>query len=150
MSQIEASVYKDASTMARKRPREISDAREKLIEIYDDLANLDESVRFRAACSLITTFAVSPKANAKQLDEILKRLVRGLCSSRKAARLGFSVALTAFLVELRRDLPPGTDPLFHASSLLDVLGTQTDVANAASAHVSLTSAPQFHSGISNE
>ena len=123
--------------MAKKRRHEASNARETLIEIYDDLANLNKSIRLKAVHSLIAIFVVSPQANVGQLDDIFTRLVRGLCSGRKAARVGFSVALTSFLSELRREKSiPGVESFLNSANLLRLLKDHTDLAKATSVHVS--------------
>ena len=79
-------------TMGRKRHREDATEVSRRTEVYEDLAHLDPSIRLKAAQTLLTQLV--PGADADQLNEILRRLIRGLCSGRKAARLGFSVALT--------------------------------------------------------
>lgn len=67
-----------------------------LVTIYDHLASEDETIRLDAARRLLTkTFAEN------ELNTVLRRLFRGLCSSRKAARLGFAVALTEVLSQLQ-------------------------------------------------
>ena len=83
--------------MGHKRRRENVTEVSKRTEVYEDLAHLDAPVRLKAAQTLLTE--VVPGADTDQLKEILRRLFRGLCSGRKAARLGFSVALTGMLCE---------------------------------------------------
>ena len=123
--------------MVKKRRQETSSVRETLIEIYDDLANLNESIRLKAVHSLIAIFVVSPQANVEQFDEIFTRLVRGLCSGRKAARIGFSVALTSFLSELRREKSiHGLESFLNSANLLRLLKDHTDIAKATSVHAS--------------
>lgn len=78
--------------MGHKRRREDTTKVSRRTEVYEDLAHLDQSIRLKAAQTLLTELV--PGANTDQLNEILRRLIRGLCSGRKAARLGFSVALT--------------------------------------------------------
>lgn len=82
---------------AQKRRREYSEQDAKLANIYNDLANEVKEVRIRAAASLVQ---VSSKNDAP-VDRILQRLIRGLCSGRKAARSGFAVALTEVLRGLK-------------------------------------------------
>lgn len=77
--------------MGQKRPREAPSTITRRAEIYEDLANIDQNIRLTAAHALLTDLV--PQADVDQLQEILRRLIRGLCSGRKAARLGFSVAL---------------------------------------------------------
>ena len=88
------------SMTSKKRRRERPAVDVQLVEIYDDLANVDEAIRLEAAHNLLSKFVSNEETGGDQLNEIYRRLVRGLCSGRKAARLGFSIALTEFLVEL--------------------------------------------------
>ena len=123
--------------MVKKRRRETPNTNETLIEIYDDLANLNEGIRLKAVHSLITIFVCSPQANVGQLNEIFTRLVRGLCSGRKAARIGFSVALTSFLSELPRENSiHALESFLKSANLLRLLKAHTDLAKATSVHVS--------------
>ena len=79
--------------MTKKRPREKRDVNIQLVEIFEDLASESEEVRLKAATLLLA------RENLSRDDvlETLRRLIRGLCSGRKAARPGFSIALTEFL-----------------------------------------------------
>lgn len=81
----------------KKRPREQHNVDVQAIEIFEDLANENQEIRLKAAVALLSKY--SGEATVEQIDKTFKRLIRGLCSGRKAARLGFSVALTEFLVE---------------------------------------------------
>lgn len=84
------------------------------LQLYWDLASFDPSVRQRAAHSLIKTLAEFQKTHEEALEQIdvadteekldalcasdvsyaVRRLIRGLSSSRQGARQGFSLALT--------------------------------------------------------
>jgi DNA polymerase phi len=88
--------------MASKRRRDVSTADTRLIEIYEDLANENEDIRLKAAHTLLSEFARPASSSQQKIRTILQRLFRGLCSSRKAARIGFSVALTEFLAQIFR------------------------------------------------
>lgn len=79
---------------SRKRRIEYSETDAKLASIYSDLSEDVKAVRLKAAAELIRTLSGS---DAAQIDRALTRLVRGLCSNRKSARSGFSVALTEVL-----------------------------------------------------
>lgn len=123
--------------MVEKRRHDDSSARETLTEIYDDLANLNESIRLKAVHSLITIFVASSHVNVGQLNEIFTRLVRGLCSGRKAARIGFSVALTSFLSELPRQKSfHGIESFLNSTNLIRILKNHTDLSKATSVPVS--------------
>ena len=121
--------------MSRKRHREVPAVDTDLVAIYDDLANVDQTIRLEAAHSLLTTFVSDGKATVDQLKEILRRLIRGLCSGRKAARLGFSIALTEFLNALLG--PEGSAPsgFQDVSGVVDTLIRQTKVGGAADGQV---------------
>ncbi|KAL8952334.1 MAG: hypothetical protein Q9222_001745 [Ikaeria aurantiellina] len=85
--------------MSKKRRREQSTIDTHLVEIYDDLANENEEIRLKAAYAFVLKFAPQNECTRDEVAEALRRLIRGLCSSRKAARLGFSVTLTEFLAQ---------------------------------------------------
>ena len=122
--------------MSKKRLREHPTVDTHLVEIYEDLASVDEKIRLKAAHRLLTEFVHQKKASGEQLNEILRRLIRGLCSSRKAARLGFSVALTEFLVELFEHDKEQVEGLQTLTGLLETLTVQTDVTSNVSGQVS--------------
>ena len=122
--------------MSKKRLREHPTVDTHLVEIYEDLANVDEKIRLKAAHRLLTEFVHQKKASGEQLNEILRRLIRGLCSSRKAARLGFSVALTELLVELFGHNKNHVDGLQALPELLETLKGQTHVTSNVSGQVS--------------
>ena len=90
---IERNTPQEILIMSKKRAREPVNIDTELVEIFEDLSNPSEELRLKAAQLLIS------KVKTEKLDvrKILKRLLRGLCSGRKAARPGFSVALTEFL-----------------------------------------------------
>jgi DNA polymerase phi len=96
-----------------------------LVQIYEMLADDREDFRLSAAHSLVSRI-LDPKAtNTHQIKVALTRLCRGLCSSRKAARLGFCVALTELISQLG-NLSTGEDEYgITASYLIDNLESQT-------------------------
>ncbi|KAL8784603.1 MAG: hypothetical protein Q9213_003858 [Squamulea squamosa] len=111
--------------MSRKRSRERPSIDTQLVEIYEDLANEDEKTRFKAAHAFLTKFSLRTNHSSEQLSEAVRRLVRGLCSGRKAARIGFSIALTEFLSQQWGDVR-NTDGTSYISQLIDVLIKQTE------------------------
>ncbi|KAL9582561.1 MAG: hypothetical protein Q9212_003222, partial [Teloschistes hypoglaucus] len=117
----------------KKRRRELSSVDTQLVEIYEDLANEDENIRLKAAQALL--LKCSPQNGQLpngQLSEIIRRLIRGLCSGRKAARLGFSIALTE-LLSRRSDEPESNAPDGLAlSELIDLLIKQTETVGNVS------------------
>ena len=97
--------------MSKKRPREKKDVNVQLVEIYEDLSNEDPEIQLAAAKRLLD------RKNLSHEDVLatLNRLIRGLCSGRKASRPGFSVALTEFLTlyssaETDATSPPQLNP----------------------------------------
>lgn len=109
-----------------KRPREISNINTDLVGIYEDLASENGEIRLKAGLRLLST-----KYSDTELDKILNRLFRGLCSSRKAARLGFSIALTEFLAHYA-----GSDHHFSLETVFQILREQTEPAPGSSGQVS--------------
>lgn len=120
--------------MSKKRRREQPAIDVKLVEIYEDLANVDENIRLKAAQALLTNFVADGKSTGGQLNEIVRRLFRGLCSGRKAARLGFSIVLTEFLTEL---LGPGRGVAGFQNilELIETLKKQSQVSGNVSGQV---------------
>lgn len=121
--------------MSKKRRREPSTVVSQRVEIYDDLANEKENIRIKAAHALLTRLSSDNHAPPEQLVEALQRLIRGLCSNRKAARIGFSVALTELLSqrwgqhqEDRADIPSLTE-------LIDTLIERTEASGNISGQV---------------
>ncbi|KAL8683498.1 MAG: hypothetical protein Q9186_000538 [Xanthomendoza sp. 1 TL-2023] len=117
--------------MSRKRHRDQLDIDTQLVEIYDDLANENEAIRFAAARAFLTKFGPGSDSSSEQLSEAVRRLVRGLCSGRKAARIGFSIALTEFLSQKwgNKCNPAG---ILQISGLIDVLIRQTEATGNVS------------------
>ncbi|KAJ5489455.1 hypothetical protein N7539_004345 [Penicillium diatomitis] len=86
--------------VGRKRRREPYNVDIKLVEIYEDLASEKDEIRLRAAQGLVSQFTPDKSPAEEQIKKTLQRLFRGLCSSRKAARIGFSIALTEVLTQV--------------------------------------------------
>ena len=120
--------------MAKKRARTEDSHATRLAEAFEDLASLDETIRLKAAHDLIGNF-VAISDNEEQLDEILRRLINGLCSSRKSARLGFSVALSeALSIKLKRS-EETSSYVSDLCKLVDVIKEHTRVGSNASSQV---------------
>ncbi|RHZ47449.1 DNA-directed DNA polymerase POL5 [Aspergillus thermomutatus] len=85
---------------SKKRRREPFNVDTKLVEIYEDLANEKDEIRLKAAQALVSQFTPDKNPPDEQIRRALQRLFRGLCSSRKAARIGFSIALTEILTQI--------------------------------------------------
>ena len=84
----------------KKRRREQYNVDIKLVEIYEDLASEKDDIRLKAAQALVSQFTPDKNPTDEQVQKTLQRLFRGLCSSRKAARIGFSIALTEVLSQV--------------------------------------------------
>lgn len=119
--------------MAGKRRRDVATPDTRLIEIYEDLANESEEIRLTAAHTLLSDFAQPARTSRQKIEAILQRLFRGLCSSRKAARLGFSIALTEFLAQIFQ-YPAEETGLVH-SQILSILENQTLAEGSTSGQV---------------
>ncbi|KAJ9648911.1 DNA-directed DNA polymerase [Coniosporium tulheliwenetii] len=87
-----------ANAVARKRQYTEEDA--KLAKIYEHLASEAETDRIEAAKELISRLDPGNSSTSASAEKILRRLIRGLCSGRKAARLGYGVALAEVLRKL--------------------------------------------------
>lgn len=132
--------------MSKKRRREQPAADVQLVDIYEDLANVDENIRLKAAQALLTDFVADRKSTGEQLNEIVRRLFRGLCSGRKAARLGFSVVLTELLKELLGPNGRGVAGIQNVSELIETLKKQSQVSGNVSGQVCGSEMSQLLSG----
>lgn len=119
--------------MASKRRRNVGTLDTQLIEIYDDLANENEEIRLGAAHTLLLKFASPDSTSHQKIKTILQRLFRGLCSSRKAARLGFSIALTEFLAQIFQY--PIEQTGLTRNDVLEILDKQTILEGSTSGQV---------------
>lgn len=97
-----------AETNSKKRRRESYNVDVKQVEIYEDLANEKDEVRLKAAHELVSRFTPESQPTEDQIRKTLQRLFRGLCSGRKAARVGFSIALTEVLSQVFFRKKPAT------------------------------------------
>ncbi|KAK7625651.1 DNA polymerase phi-domain-containing protein [Phyllosticta citricarpa] len=97
----------DASSGAQKRRRQYTEQDAKLASIFERLADEAKDTRLAAAKELVLLLSDEPSADVA--NKVLTRLIRGLCSSRKAARSGFFVALSESLRQLygpsRKEIP---------------------------------------------
>ena len=121
--------------MSRKRRRDPGTIDTQLVEIYEDLANESGEIRLRAAQSLLQKLSVDNSPSKEKVTDVLTRLVRGLCSGRKAARLGFSVAFTEFLVQHLVDAAQNVSDRLGFSEVLDLLIKQTEFGGKVSGQV---------------
>lgn len=108
--------------MSKKRKREVD---LELVKVYEELAQDEEDVRLRAAHNLVSKIFKPGVTSDDQTRAILTRLFRGACSGRKAARLGFSVALTELLSQLPLVSGASTESGLPVSTIVDILEAQT-------------------------
>ena len=123
--------------MSRKRAREQPNVDVELIEIFEDLANEDGEIRIKAAGALLSKTSYENHPSTQQLDKILRRLVRGLCSGRKAARLGFSVALAEFLDQILGS-SNGYTAIGNVSDIVAIIQKETQLVGNVSGQVTIT------------
>ncbi|KAH0536326.1 hypothetical protein FGG08_006799 [Glutinoglossum americanum] len=89
---------------------------------FRDLASNDETVRLKAAHSLLSELS---SGNSEAIEYALNRLIRGLASGRESSRIGFSVALTeaSLLAQLLNPVIIGDNIDF--ARVLDILKSRT-------------------------
>ncbi|KAI9710516.1 MAG: DNA-directed DNA polymerase [Bogoriella megaspora] len=115
-----------ANSVARKKQRTYTEEDAAFAKIYDDLADEIGSVRLEAVKSLLTKLSSESKPTQEIFTKVFRRLVRGLCSGRKAARSGFFIALTEVLRFEHFKLPSNDDAkdgVLAVQSLIDAVTT---------------------------
>ena len=117
--------------MSRKRKRELDEFDEELINIWANLADEHEEQRLNAAESLISRCLDSRYISRERLETVLRRLFRGLCSGRKSARLGFSIALTELLSQLNSREFIGSPDAPPSSEVVDIFEKETSLRNSS-------------------
>ncbi|KAF2271678.1 uncharacterized protein EI97DRAFT_387372 [Westerdykella ornata] len=85
----------EASGKPAKRARSSADFQ--LLKLYSDLAAESDETRLVAAKQIVVHFSPENQPSKESVEKALDKLIRGLCSSRKAARYGFFVTLTELL-----------------------------------------------------
>ena len=86
-----------ADAQVPKRRRQISEQDQQLAKLYENLADEASDIRLKAAKDLLVQFSPENNPSPELISKSLNRLIRGLCSGRKAARYGFFIALTELL-----------------------------------------------------
>ena len=92
----------DEQPSKRKRTYTKTDAQ--LAKIYNELSSNSSEDRIDATKALLRLFSDRPSDADTNTDDlpdanrVLRRLVRGLCSPRKAARVGYFMALAELLL----------------------------------------------------
>ena len=114
--------------MSKKRRREPVNAQSRKVEIFEDLAHEDVEIRLKAAKSLLSSVSDDKNPARSDVETIVKRLIKGLCSSRKAARFGYAIALTELLLQLwGPDATQGEQLKLSISDILTLVENQTEI-----------------------
>jgi len=116
----------DLSNVDESRKKRIKYSKDdaQLANIYSELADEVPSVRIEAAQKLLKSVTSDQSNYSERLSNAQTRLIRGLCSSRKAARLGFSIALTEiFRLAIQQSINVGGSNV----SLREIIGTITSL-----------------------
>lgn len=90
----------NANETPLKRRRQTNEEQLKLSKLYENLAAESDEVRIDAAKQLIVRFSAENEPDVNDVKSAISRLIKGLCSQRKAARVGFSLTLTELLRQL--------------------------------------------------
>jgi DNA polymerase phi len=125
----------NATSASKKRRRELYNVDVKLVEIYEDLANENDNVRITAASELVTRFTPESQPSDELIQKTLTRLFRGLCSGRKAARIGFSIALTEILSQVFGQLGSAASLESNISRVLQIWESTSDASGSDSGQV---------------
>jgi DNA polymerase phi len=134
---LESSHGDDVSENPVKRRRQANEADLKLMKLYEDLAAESDQVRLDAAKELIVKFSPENAPSAHEVEKALHRLVRGLCSQRKAARVGFCITLTEMLRQLfTQGKTPIPDFNLDVNSILEMVEKKTKVEGNVPGQVS--------------
>lgn len=112
---------------SRKKRVKYNDQDAELATIYNDLADEVQEVRIKAAGHLIKNLSTDSPDRDERLNTAETRLIKGLCSGRKAARLGFSIAL-AELVRLQAQLHAGTGSPADLANIVQLTTPQGNVS----------------------
>ncbi|PWY91877.1 hypothetical protein BO94DRAFT_488534 [Aspergillus sclerotioniger CBS 115572] len=115
---------------SKKRRREPFNVDTKLVEIYEDLASEKDDIRLKAAQLLVSQFTPDKNPADDQIKKVLQRLFRGLCSSRKAARIGFSIALTEVISQVFGS--PRDSSELSISTVMNIWESQTNATGGES------------------
>jgi len=121
-----------------KHKLQYTDRDAKFAKYYSDLASEAKDVRIKAATDLVKHCEDLGNDERDDVTKIHTRLVKGLCSSRKAARLGFFTALTEVL-----RLTVGDGKVTDISEFLALIHSTT----VADSHAAGQVKPSFLSGL---
>jgi len=124
----------DSVHPARKRRLGYTNEDARLAQLYSDLSDEVKATRLKAAAELVRSLR---DADPSRIEQALTRLIKGLCSSRKASRSGFFVALSEVLA-LAKDVEASisSGPEFDPSSLINKVESLTQPESTSSNQVS--------------
>ena len=125
----------DSVHPARKRRLGYTNEDARLAQLYNDLSDEVKATRLKAAAELVRSLRGT---DPERIGQALTRLVKGLCSSRKASRSGFFVALSEVLPlakDVEASIPSETH--FEPSSLINKVESLTQPESTSSNQVSL-------------
>ncbi|OJD36988.1 dna polymerase v [Diplodia corticola] len=120
----------EAPATGQKRRKQYTEQDAELARLLDRLADEARDVRLGAAKELVLKLSSDPPAEL--VNKIIVRLIKGLNSSRKAARFGFFVALTETFRQLYSPSSkeiPGLEPNIHG--LVKLIAELTTVEGKA-------------------
>jgi DNA polymerase phi len=86
-----------------KRRRQFSEQDQQLAKLYENLADDVSDTRLKAAKELLIELSPEKKLAPELIYKVFNRLIRGLCSGRKAARYGFFIAFTELLRQIYQE-----------------------------------------------
>ena len=118
--------------MSKKRKRDRPEVDFDLVDIYDQLAVEDSSKRLKAAHQLLTRVSTAGSTGDADIRTIITRLFRGLSSGRKAARLGFAIALTEILTTISPSKSNSSLATIPPAQVVDILEEATSTEGNAS------------------
>lgn len=96
-----------------------------LAKTYNDLADEVQTVRIKAAGELLKSLL----DGSERIDSAETRLIRGLCSGRKAARLGFSIALAeVFRLKFSRDVENEIDLVLTVDGIVKLTAAEGNIS----------------------
>lgn len=131
---------RQSSTTSSKRRKQATQQSFELTKLYERLAAEADDERLAAAKELITKLSPDNNPSAEAVENALDRLVKGLCSQRKAARYGFFVTLTEILRQLytsgdRKII----DLVRNVNGIIELVETRTQPRGNVSGQVRLPS-----------
>lgn len=86
-----------ASNGPSKSKRKYTDEDRRRASVYENLADDKHGTRIQAAKTLLEEFMPANHPDVEKLKATVLRLLRGLCSGRKSARIGYFIAFSGLL-----------------------------------------------------